>query len=464
LALANKMSLDIVAAQALWNEAKAILRLKLGERRYSLWFKRSKIVRAEGNRFTIGLPNAFIVTMVSDRLQGEIKEALKSLVGNDVTLEFVVEPQLFQEYRKSESSVFEAYKQNEDWGQEYSLPIDNRFSLNNFAYGEANKLAYDCANRTVTSPCSCGNPLVFYGPPGTGKTHIILSIANGLLEKNPSLRIMYTTPSAFSDNFIRVMRNEDYVRFRQAMRTCDVFILDNADSLVEKEKLHDEFLYTIEQHLLSESQIIAAFTKHPEVALADKKRLRVRFLCGMLVRMNPPDKAARKQIAQQVFDRLPPTAKMLLAPEASEFIALHFRGTAQSVLSAARQVAAYITIEAVEHNEFVSVDKIDSLLAGPIKSQSEQSLLSSLCEILAERFNISEEELRSGSRRRHLSLPRNLFFYIAKRISKLSFSELGRFINRTHAAAFSGFKQIEKEYTKNPQIASLVDEILGKLT
>ncbi|MCX7703363.1 MAG: DnaA/Hda family protein [Planctomycetota bacterium] len=457
------MSLDITAAQTIWSEAGVILRRRLGEGRFSLWLKRSRIVQVEGNLFSIGLPNIFIVTMVNDILKKEIKEVLKSLVGEEVEIRFVVDAELFREHRKIEEDVSKARREAEDWGQEYSLPLDKRFRLDNFAAGEVNKFVYDCAVSTVNALCSCGNPLVFYGLSETGKTHILLAIANASIEKNPSLRVVYTTPDAFAKSFSRALKNDDLVRFRTAMRTSDVFILDDADSLTENEKLKDEFLYTIEQHLHSGSQVISAFARHPEIALANSKRLRARFLSGMLVPVLPPDKAARRQIAQQVFDRLPETGRHLLAQEIADFIATNFRGSASSVLSAARQIAAYITVEAVGQNEFVSLEKASALLSGIIKTQDRETILSSLCETLSEKFNITEEELRSGSRKRYLSSARNLFFYLAKTLCGLSFSELGGYMNRTHTAAHRSFKQIEKELPSNPKLDALVKEILNKL-
>jgi len=454
------MSIDRVSAQVVWNEVKALLRKELGEKRFSLWLGRSRIVEATEDRIVIGLPNAFMVTMVSSMLQERIRNALRDSLAGDVDLKFVVDAELFREYRRSESIP---QVREDDWPSEFSLLLDNRFVFENFIAGSSNSLAYRCVVDAVKEPCSCGNPLILYGPSGSGKTHLLNALGIEARRTNPSSKIVFTTPHAFADSFYRAMRNGELMQFRKCMRNSDFLLIDDAHRLASFDKLHDEFLYTIEHHINSGTQVVAAFSRHPEVVFSDKRRLKSRFLSGMLARIELPEREVRRGIAEQVFNRLAEKFRRLLTPDAADFIADNFHGGAPVVLSAARQIAAYLTIEAAEKEEFVSSETLKNILGGLMKSRSRFALLASIREIVAEHFNISEDELASGSRKRYLSLPRNIFFYLARILTKESFTVLGEYMNRTHTAAHNGFKRIEEESQKNPQLASTIKQLFSRL-
>lgn len=454
------MSIDKVSARLIWNEAKNLLKKELGEKRFSLWLARSRVVKAEEGHITIGLPNAFMVTMVNTVLGKELRDTLKRVLSEEVKIEFIVDAELFREYRKTEQDAH-ILKENDDWENEYSLLLDRRFSFDNFVTGKSNSLAYRCAVDALKEPCSCGNPLLLYGPSGSGKTHLLNAIGIEALKRTP--KVVLTSPQAFADAFYRAMRNGDLMRFRRSMRTSKFFLFDEAERVTKYEKLHDEFLYTFEQHLNAGNQIVAAFSRHPEMVLARKKRLRSRFLSGMLARIELPERDVRRGIAQQVFDRLPVELRRLLTPDAADFIADNFRGEASVVLSAARQVTAYLTVEAAQRKEFVSQNTIRTLLGGLIETRSRDSLFASICEIVAEYFSITEEELTSGSRKRYLSLPRNIFFYIARTLSKEPFATLGEYMNRTHTAAYNGFKEIKRKRNEDSRLDTILKQLLRRL-
>lgn len=455
------MSIDRVSAQVVWNEVKVLLKRELGEKRFSLWLGRSRIVEATENHIVIGLPNAFMVTMVSSLLQERIRNALRDSFAENVDLKFVVDAELFREYRKSEQTVPQV--EDDDWPSEFSLLPDNRFVLEDFVAGSSNSLAYRCVVDAAKEPCSCGNPLILYGPSGSGKTHLLNALGVNVRRRKPSCKVVFTTPHAFADFFYRAMRNGELMRFRKCMRNSDLLLIDDAHTIPSFDKLHDEFLYTIEHHINSGTQVVAAFSRHPDVVFSGRRRLKSRFLSGMLARIELPEREVRRGIAEQVFRRLPERFRCLLTPDAADFIADNFHGAAPVVLSAARQIAAYLSIEAAEKDEFVSVETLKNLLGGLMKSRSRFSLLASIREIVAEHFNISEDELASGSRKRCLSLPRNIFFYIARVLTKESFAVLGEYMNRTHTAAHNGFKTIKKKSQKDPQLASTIKQLFARL-
>ena len=72
----------------------------------------------------------------------------------------------------------------------YNINYENanlisKYKFDSFVVGNNNKLAHAAALAVAESPGEVYNPLYLYGGPGLGKTHLIHSIVNFILEKNP---------------------------------------------------------------------------------------------------------------------------------------------------------------------------------------------------------------------------------------------------------------------------------------
>ena len=76
-----------------------------------------------------------------------------------------------------------------------AVPLNSKFTFENFVYGDENKHAYNSAVRfavTAEDPGSYSS-LFIYGKSGLGKTHLLLAIKNYLNENCPHLRVKYAT-------------------------------------------------------------------------------------------------------------------------------------------------------------------------------------------------------------------------------------------------------------------------------
>ncbi len=71
--------------------------------------------------------------------------------------------------------------------------INPKFRFENFVVGSCNQFAHAAARAVANSPSRSYNPLFIYGGVGVGKTHLMHAIGRELLDKYPSMRIVYTS-------------------------------------------------------------------------------------------------------------------------------------------------------------------------------------------------------------------------------------------------------------------------------
>ena len=110
---------------------------------------------------------------------------------------------------------------------ENSLLNYNRFNLSNsfdnFMVGESNELAYTAA-RKVCALSSHYNPLFIYSVVGMGKTHLLNAIG---LDIGNSKKVMFISAERFMYHFIRSIKSNDMVKFKDFFRKANVFIIDD---------------------------------------------------------------------------------------------------------------------------------------------------------------------------------------------------------------------------------------------
>jgi len=70
-----------------------------------------------------------------------------------------------------------------------------------------------------------------------------------------------------------------------------------------------------------------------------------------------------------------------------------------------------------------------------------QEILDTVCKY----YEVTQQEVWSARRFRELIKPRQMFSYIAKEETKLSYSEIGRLVGRDHSTVLVSHRKIENE-------------------
>ena len=85
------------------------------------------------------------------------------------------------------------------------------------------------------------NPLYIYGGVGLGKTHLLNAIG---LELQADNNVMFISAERFMYHFIKSIKKNDMVNFKDFFRKSSVFIIDDIQFIRGKESLQEEFFHT----------------------------------------------------------------------------------------------------------------------------------------------------------------------------------------------------------------------------
>jgi len=79
-------------------------------------------------------------------------------------------------------------------------------------------------------------------------------------------------------------------------------------------------------------------------------------------------------------------------------------------------------------------------------------------------YAMSEDELRSKSRKRDVVLARNTAFYLARKHTELSLKSIGEHLGRKHSTVLKGITKVEREISMQTPLGRQIENTTQRLT
>ena len=154
--------------------------------------------------------------------------------------------------------------------------------------------------KKICSQLSRYNPLFIYGGVGLGKTHLLNAIG---LELSKNNTVMFISAERFMYQFIKSIKKNEMVNFKDFFRKANVFIIDDIQFIRGKEGLQEEFFHTFNTLFDQSSQIVISSDRAPNKLDRVQDRIKSRLSGGLVVDFGSPEydlklKILRKKISE----------------------------------------------------------------------------------------------------------------------------------------------------------------------
>ncbi len=335
-----------------------------------------------------------------------------------------------------------------------------KYTLDNYLVGKSNRVAHGAALRVAEQPGYVA-PLFIHGPCGMGKTHLIQAMVQRFTYINASARVRYTTAESFTNEFVAALKGGKIEAFRRSYRKVDLLAIDDAHFLSAKEATQAELLHTLDSIIQDGARVIFASDEHPREIQKLSDRLSSRFLAGVVVRIDPPDRELRERLIRHLASRrhlqLEDAAVMILVDRTERSI-----GSLGGFGGSVREIEGLLNqIDAVQRllPEFVGADGIlgavlvrralgiGDEVTEPAARRVRKPIPGEL--ILAETCKAVEVEVADVlGRGRHprIVTARALVAYLCRTLTALSFPEIAGIIGRdNHSTVITAFKRFERQ-------------------
>lgn len=450
----------------LWKAVLTELELSVSKATYQTHFAQSELLSLTDGVATVGLANPLVRTMVETRYYSLVKSVLDHHTNTNTSIVFTVVSKKRALTDKEAGPLFSQPVTENPRPDAISaarrMHIRPEFTFDRFAVSTTNQIAYAAASAVAKSLGTAYNPLFFYGGVGVGKTHLMHAVANSLLEKKPSSRIVYCAGEEFLNDIIEAIQTKSVRQFKQKYRSAELLLVDDVQFIAGKQTAQEEFFHTFNAVLRDGGQVILTSDRSPAEISRLEDRLRSRFEGGLMVDISPPDFELRAAIVNIKSQ----SVGLELTIDAARVIAANLTDT-----RAIEGFLKRLTTEVATHKMELSPESITSLLstrgtiANMVAPTSKRRVsIQDIIEKVAVYFDIKPTALKGIKRDRPIARPRQLVMYLCKVELGSTLDDIGGALGgRDHTTIMHGVDTITHELPTNERLREAVVGIKKQL-
>ncbi|HRQ60620.1 MAG TPA: chromosomal replication initiator protein DnaA, partial [Alphaproteobacteria bacterium] len=360
------------AILTLWEKIHGDLRGEFGEAIFRSWLKPLSLQAFYHGTLEVSVPTRFMRDWIQNHYAERILEMCSEANAEVKKLQIVVvQSQSFEADAPSGTDAAPAPANDKTPSKEItqevaeiSSPLDPRFTFESFVVGKPNALAHAAARRVVESGSVPFNPLFLYGGVGLGKTHLMHAIAHAMQAQHPNKTIMYLSAEKFMYQFVRALRANETMSFKEIFRSVDVLMIDDIQFIAGKESTQEEFFHTFNALVDQNKQIIISADKAPSDLSGIDERLRSRLAWGLVADIHPTTYELRLGILESKRAQLNASV-----PDAVlEFLALKVTTNIRELEGALNRIVAHADVT----NTPVSLESTQDVLQDLLRSHDRR--------------------------------------------------------------------------------------------
>ena len=432
------------------------MRAEIGEAAYRSWLK-PMIVRGESRGLvTMAVPTRFmrdwVVAHYADRLRSLWGGENPSVQGIDIIIQSerlaargtealamsaASSPKMPPAQSAPSRGNGNGHGNGHASNHEISAPLDPRYAFENFVVGKPNEFAYAAARRVSEAKSVPFNPLFLYGGVGLGKTHLMHAIAWQIRQQDPHRTVVYLSAEKFMYRFVRALREQNTVDFKEQFRSVNVLMIDDVQFISGKESTQEEFFHTFNTLVDQGRQIVLSADKSPSDLEGMQERLKSRLNCGLVADIHATTYELRLGILQSKAQQL----GIEVPRKVMEFLAHRITSNVRELEGALRRVVAHAQLI----GRAITLETTQEVLHDLLRANDRRISIDDIQKQVAAHFNIRLADMHSARRARSIARPRQVAMYLAKQLTSRSLPEIGRkFGGRDHTTVMHAVRKVEE--------------------
>jgi chromosomal replication initiator protein len=294
-------------------------------------------------------------------------------------------------------------------------------------------------------PSTTASLLFLHGPSGSGKTHLVEWLADTVADSSSTATVLPAESSFKSE--------------RSTGGTPAVVVEDEPDWLIVEDLQFlspsdvEPFLSRLDQRQVYGLPTVVTASAGPRHLRFRGEpfpaRLTSRLAAGLVVAVPLPQAASRRAFLEQHL-----RAAELYVPETVvDHLANQSRGL-RSLQGAVHQLALLARIEK------------GPLKAAPLlehfqqQTNADKTSVDRIVQSVAGHFRVAAKDVRSRSRRRGFVMPRHVSMYLARKLTPLSYQQIGAYFGGCdHATVLHACRKMEHTLDRDPELGGAVRQL-----
>jgi chromosomal replication initiator protein len=437
---------------SLWIQCIQALQAELSEQQINQWIRPLQPIE-EDNGLRLLAPNRFVVDWVTTHCKQQIDSFVvdqKGWAADAVRIEVgAPKPQAGHSPRISFDDTRNA-----------PVPgglLNPTYTFEQFVEGKSNQLARAASFQVGQNPGLAYNPLFIAGGVGLGKTHLMHSIGNLIVAKQPRARVAYVHSEKFVGDMVKALQHNKIAEFKRNYRSLDALLIDDIQFFAGKQQSQEEFFHTFNALLEGQRQVVLTCDRYPKEVSGLEERLQSRFGWGLNVANEPPE----IETSAAILMTKAAADNVALPEDVAFFIAQHIRSNVRELEGALRRVMA----NSMFTGQPITLEFAREALRDLLALQEKLVTIDNIQKTVAGYFKIRVADLLSKSRSRSVTRPRQMAMSLAKELTSHSLPEIGdAFGGRDHTTVLHACRKVKELRESDNRIREDYKNLLRRLS
>lgn len=445
-----------------WAQVCSHMRDEIGEAAFDSWFKPMAVHSVDAGTANICVPTRFMRDWIANNYLNQIRALWSSLNHQITDVEIIVTntqsghgilAQASQNARQAQGGAaqsmqktpvqaqgapsYERPQETPNLADQLGAQLDPRYTFDNFVVGKPNEFAHAASKRVAEAEIPPFNPLFLYGGVGLGKTHLMHAIAHHMRLVHPNRTVVYLSAEKFMYRFIRALREQKTVDFKEQFRSVDMLLIDDVQFIAGKESTQEELFHTFNSLVDQGRQIVLSADKSPSDIEGLEDRLKSRLNHGLVADLHATTYELRLGILLSKAEQL----GVELPSKVTEFLAYKIASNVRELEGALNRIVAHSQLV----GRPITLETSQEVLHDLLRANDRRVTIEEIQKKVAEHFNIRVSDMHSARRARSVARPRQIAMYLSKQLTSRSLPEIGRkFGGRDHTTVMHAVKKVEE--------------------
>ena len=450
----------------IWQAVYGLLSKDFSSSTLELWFGGIRLVYLDDEVALMTIDKDFKKEFIDRKYIDILKDHFYMCLGFEVETEIFSDAKietpeeaaaLYERYKAAKTARDEAESKQE---MESAIKVispekksTSYFTFENFIQGDSNKFAYAACYAIANSDEVNYNPLFIHGKSGLGKTHLMYAIINTILERDPSLKVIYIKGEEFTNKLVEAIKNNSTEQFREKYRTADILLVDDIQFIAGKSATQDEFFHTFNALYEAQKQIIVTCDRPIREMKNLEERIRTRLEWGLSADITPPDTELRMAIIRKKAEEV----NLRLPEDIVEFMAKKLKDNVRLIEGGVKKLSVIRFIMGKEITMDIAKNEISDLVpTDEPKSAKVEKIILGVCD----KYNISKDTILGKKRTADIVTARHVCMYTLREAIDMTYTDIATIFSCDHTSVMSAIRKITREKSDRADFGEELDSFI----